>query len=102
MLTGVSCCELSELPPSLGVVTLLAPIDQSEFWTELDISDAIPLDNAESKLLFSDEGVRTGLELSPLAVTFEEIWRLLGEFTENLFEVKMSMSAWVISSSTLR
>ena len=27
-----------------------------------EISDTIPLDNAESKLLFSDEGVLAGLE----------------------------------------
>ena len=80
-------------------------------------SETIPLDKAESRLLFSEDGVRAGLEvgvmpLPPPSLTATTLpllplaplamGRELGAFTENLFEVRMSMSAWVISSSIKR
>ena len=65
------------------------------------IPETIPLERAESRLLFSEEllGVLAGLELLILVLVWPLICNVLGEFTENRLEVKMSMSAWVISSS---
>lgn len=50
------------------------------------MSEAMPLDKAESKLLFSDDGVRAGLEVSPLVWVAADICRVLGELTESLKE----------------
>ena len=66
-----------------------------------DISETIALDNAESaRLLPSEEGVLDGLPLICETPTDWPMARELGgELTENLFEVKMSISEWVISST---
>ena len=87
-------------------------------WEEQPASEMMPLERAESKLLFSDMGVRAGLlvaagggaikppvEMLCLATAAPEVaFPALPPdgvlaVEENLLDVKMSMSAWVISSS---
>jgi len=83
------------------LLRLLLPLDDVvAVVVEEQHSDAIPLERAESKLLFSDEGVRAGL-FDPLGSEFEPrfelmMFNVLGGtlFTpENLLEVSISMSA---------
>jgi hypothetical protein len=75
----------------------VAPVEHSE---------AMPLDSAESKLLFSDDGVRTGDLRSEWTVRLDVMMAsVLGGTLltpENRFDVRMSMSACVISSSMQR
>ena len=68
-------------------------------------SEVTALDSAESKLLFSDDGVLAGLFVSEPTTRFELMFSVLGGTLltpENLFDVRMSMSACVISSSMPR
>lgn len=99
-LSGTAMITLKLLPPLLRLFDVDAVVDDEQH------SDAIPLDKAESKLLFSDDGVLAGLLGSELTTRFElMMFNVLGGTfvtPENRFDVKMSMSACVISSSIQR
>jgi len=69
------------------------------------MSDSIPLDNALAKLLFSDEGVRAWPWASPdfsAGLIMFRLFKPVVELIENRLEVRMSISAWVISSTIPR
>ena len=85
----------------LALLLRLLPLDDVvPVVVEEQHSEAIPLERAESKLLFSDDGVRAGL-LDPLGSELEPRFELmmLSVFggtlltPENLLDVSMSMSA---------
>ena len=85
---------------TLKLLLLLLPrLDEEDvaFVDDEQHSDAIPLDKAESKLLFSEDGVLAGLlgsELPPwLELMMANVFGGTLLTPENLLEVRMSMSA---------